>query len=135
MSGIVEWRPGVRTRLIAAASTGASQLCLFEQWCEPGTGAPDHRHPGVEEAVSVLAGEADFWVEDERRVMGKGDTVVVPPDRRHRFTNVGTTTLHTLAVFADATPPVVYDAEPEVVYEVGGSGANRRDAHRAIRDG
>jgi mannose-6-phosphate isomerase-like protein (cupin superfamily) len=136
MSGeIVEWRPGVRTRLLAAASTGATQLCLFEQWSEPGTGAPAHRHPGVEEAVSVLAGEAEFWVERERTRVAAGDTVVVPPDRRHGFANVGDTTLHTLAVFAAATPPVVYDDEPQVVYEVGGSGSRRRDAHRSIRDG
>lgn len=134
-TGAVEWRPGVRTRLIAAASTGATQLCLFEQWSEPGTGAPVHRHPGVEEAVCVLAGEAEFWVEHERLRVGTGDTVVVSPDRRHGFTNVGTTTLHTLAAFADATPPVVYDNEPEVVYEVGGSGSKRRDAHRSIREG
>jgi quercetin dioxygenase-like cupin family protein len=132
---VVEWRPGVRTRLLAAASTGATQLCLFEQWSEPGTGAPAHRHPGVEEAVSVLAGEAEFWVEDERLRVSTGDTVVVLPGRRHGFTNVTTATLHTLAVFADATPPVVYDDEPDVVYEVGGSGSKRRDAHRSIRDG
>jgi quercetin dioxygenase-like cupin family protein len=132
---LVEWRPGVRTRLLAAASTGAQQLCIFEQWSEPGTGAPAHRHPGVEEAVSVLAGDAELWVEDERRRLGPGDTVVVPPDRRHGFTNVGTSTLHTLAVFADPTPPVVYDDEPGVVYEVGGSGSHRRDAHRAVRSG
>jgi mannose-6-phosphate isomerase-like protein (cupin superfamily) len=130
---IVEWRPGVRTRLLAAASTGATQLCLFEQWSEPGRGAPAHRHPGVEEAVSVLAGEAELWVEDARRHLGAGDTVVVPPDRRHGFTNVGSSILHTLAVFADPAPPVVYDTEPDVVLEVGGSGADRRDAHRSIR--
>jgi mannose-6-phosphate isomerase-like protein (cupin superfamily) len=132
---IVEWRPGVRTRLISAAATGARRLCVFEQWSEPGTGAPAHRHPGVEESVSVFAGEAELWVEDERRRVGPGDTVVVPPDRRHGFTNVGQSTLHTLAVFADAAPPVVYDAEPDVVYEVGGGGSNRRDAHRSIRAG
>lgn len=133
MSEIVEWRPGVRTRLIAAASTGATQLCLFEQWSDPGTGAPDHRHPGVEEAVTVLAGEAEFWVEEERRHAAVGDTVLVPADRRHRFVNVGTSQLHTLAVFPSPAPPVVYDEEPGVVYEVGGGGAERRDAHRSIR--
>jgi len=133
MSEIVEWRPGVRTRLIAAASTGSTQLCVFEQWSDPGTGAPDHRHPGVEEAVSVLAGEADFWVEEEHRRVGVGDTVLVPADRRHRFVNVGASELHTLAVFANPSPPVVYDDEPDVLYEVGGSGPNRRDAHRSIR--
>lgn len=48
-------------------------------------------------------------------------------------TNAGTSTLHTLALFADPAPPVVYDADPDVVYEVGGSGPDRLDAHRSIR--
>ena len=133
MNDVIEWRPGVRTRLLAAASTGATQLCLFEQWCDPGTGAPAHRHPGVEEAVTVLQGEAEFWVEHDRRSLAAGDTVFVTAGRRHGFTNVGGSILHTLAAFPDPTPPVAYDEEPDVVYEVGGSGSDRRDAHRSIR--
>ena len=38
--GLVEWREGVRTRLHAAASTGAAQLCVMEQWAEPGRRSP-----------------------------------------------------------------------------------------------
>jgi hypothetical protein len=39
-----QWRPGVLTRMRVSAVTGAAQLCIFEQWCDPGCGAPTHLH-------------------------------------------------------------------------------------------
>ncbi len=58
-----EWRPGVRTRMHVSALTGAGQLCLFEQFCESGRGAPMHQHT-VEEVLTVLDGKAEIWVGD-----------------------------------------------------------------------
>ena len=55
-----EWRPGVLTRMLCSAVTGARQLCLFEQWCEPGRGAPTHLH-AVEELLTVVAGAAPIF--------------------------------------------------------------------------
>ena len=46
------WRPEVMTRMIASAANGSAQLCLFEQWCEPGAGAPTHHH-AVEELLTT----------------------------------------------------------------------------------
>jgi quercetin dioxygenase-like cupin family protein len=135
VSDVVEWRPGVTTRLLAAASTGSAQLCVMEQWSAPGTGAPAHVHPGVEEAIVVLAGEAEVWIEASERRLGAGESVLVPAGARHGFVNAGAATLHTLAVFPSPSPPVRYDAEPDVVYEIGGTGPARRDAHRSIRRG
>jgi hypothetical protein len=37
-----QWRSGVLTRMRISALTGAAQLCVFEQWCDPGCGAPAH---------------------------------------------------------------------------------------------
>ncbi len=61
-----EWRKGVLTRMRVSAKNGGTQLCLFEQWCEPGHGAPTHLH-AVEEVLHVLEGEADVWVEEHAR--------------------------------------------------------------------
>ena len=47
-----EWRAGVTTRMRASAANGAAQLCMFEQWCDPGNGAPTHLH-AVEEVLCV----------------------------------------------------------------------------------
>jgi quercetin dioxygenase-like cupin family protein len=94
-----EWRPGVRTRMRVSALTGSVQLTQFEQWCDPGKGAPTHLH-AVEEILTVLAGDAEVWVESERQAFTAGQSVVIPAGRRHGFHNTGNTTLHVMATLA-----------------------------------
>jgi quercetin dioxygenase-like cupin family protein len=105
----------------------------MEQWCEPGTGAPIHTHFEVEETITVLEGVAEFRVDGERRRVDEGETILLPAFSRHGFANTGDSVLHTLAVFASAGPPVEYEEEPGVVYEVGVVRAEMRDPHRAVR--
>jgi quercetin dioxygenase-like cupin family protein len=122
----------VHTRLHAAGSTGSEQLCVMEQLCVPGTGAPPHRHPGVEEVITVLSGRALFFVGDDEAGAIAGESVVVPPGSRHGFTNVGDDVLRILAVFAAPIPTVEYEGEQGIL-EIGGQGVRRRDAHRSYR--
>ena len=93
------WRPGVETRMRVSARNGTVQLCIFEQWTAPGTGAPTHWHP-VEEVLTVLAGQADVWMDDEHVTVLAHQSVIVPAARKHGFTNSGTVTLHMHAVLA-----------------------------------
>jgi quercetin dioxygenase-like cupin family protein len=60
-----EWRPGVMTQMYVSALNGATQLCVFEQWCEPGHGAPTHLH-AVEEILRVFEGQAEVWIGEAR---------------------------------------------------------------------
>src|ERR671926_351396 len=92
-----QWRPGVLTRMRISAETGAKGLCIFEQWCDPGCGAPTHLHP-VEEVLTVRAGTAEIWVAEERSILAAGRSVIVPAGHRHGFRNAGDTTLHMEAV-------------------------------------
>jgi mannose-6-phosphate isomerase-like protein (cupin superfamily) len=93
------WRAGVETRMVVSTQTGAAQLCIFEQWVAPGHGAPTHSHP-VEEVLTVRDGEAEMWLDSERRIVTAGQVMVVPAGRLHGFRNSGTTTLHIHAVLA-----------------------------------
>ncbi len=129
----VTWRPGTKARLLAGSQLGSEAVCVLEQWHEPGGGAPTHRHRGVEEAVVLLEGEAEFWVESEREGVVGVATVVVPPGLWHGFRNTGKGPLHVLAVFPVADPPVEYAAEPGTVLAIAGEGGVRRDAHRVVR--
>jgi quercetin dioxygenase-like cupin family protein len=79
-----QWRPGVETRMLVSARNGASQLCIFEQWVAPGNGAPTHSHP-VEEALTVLQGEAEMWLDHERAVVRAGQSMIVPAGRLQRL--------------------------------------------------
>ena len=103
-----QWRPGVQTRMLVSAANGAAHLCIFEQWVAPGTGAPTHSHP-VEEVLTVLEGEAEMWLGDQRVMVTAGQSLIVPAGRNHGFRNSGNVTLHLHAVLASA----VFEATPE----------------------
>jgi len=114
-----DWREGVKTLLRVAKAHGAEALCLMDQWCDPGCGAPSHVHTGVEEVLLILGGSATVTLGEESVVASTGDAVVVSPGTWHSFTNASEEQLHILAVFADATPPVEYVDEPGVTYSIG----------------
>jgi quercetin dioxygenase-like cupin family protein len=111
-----QWREGVQTRMVISAANGATQLCVFEQWVAPGKGAPTHSHP-VEELLTVRAGEAEMWLDEVRRLVRAGQSLVVPAGRLHGFRNAGAGTLHIHAILASP----IFEATPE-----GASEATRR---------
>jgi quercetin dioxygenase-like cupin family protein len=102
------WRAGVLTRMVASAAVGTAQLTVFEQWCDPGLGAPAHLH-AVEELLTVLEGEAEVWVETERHRVTAGQSVVVPAGRKHGFTNCGSGILRVQAILASPVFEAAYD--------------------------
>ena len=108
------WRPGVETRMLVSASNGAAQLCIFEQWVAPGTGAPTHVHP-VEEVLTVREGEAEMWTDQQRLIVTAGQSLIVPAGRKHGFRNSGTTTLHLHAVLASPIFEATMEGATETV--------------------
>ena len=107
-----EWRPGVRTRMHVSAVTGSVQLCLFQQWCDPGKGAPTHLH-AVEEVLHVLDGQAEVWIGNDRATLTAGQLVIVPAGRKHGFSNTGTSTLHIQSTLASPVFEAAYDDKRE----------------------
>ena len=108
-----EWRAGVITRMRVSAVTGAMQLCIFEQWCDPGCGAPTHLH-AVEEVLTVLEGQAEIWIENEREAVSAGQSVIVPAGRHHGFRNTGAATLHVQSTIAAPIFEASYQDRNEV---------------------
>ena len=107
-----EWRSGVLTRMRTSAVNGAGQLCIFEQWCEKGHGAPTHLH-AVEEVLRVLDGKADVWIGDEHATVTSAQLVIVPAGRKHGFSNIGTTVLHIESTLAAPVFEAAYDDQRE----------------------
>jgi quercetin dioxygenase-like cupin family protein len=107
-----EWRPGVRTRMRVSALNGAGQLCVFEQFCDPGKGAPTHLHT-VEEVLTVIGGTVDIWVEDRHVTLTTGQSLIVPPGQKHGFRNVGGTVLHVQAILAAPIFEACFDDRAE----------------------
>lgn len=102
------WRPGVLTRMIASRAVGSQQLTIFEQWCDPGLGAPTHLH-AVEEVLTVLEGEAEVWLDGEHRRITAGQSVIVPAGLKHGFKNSGSGTLRVQAILASPVFEAAYD--------------------------
>jgi mannose-6-phosphate isomerase-like protein (cupin superfamily) len=107
-----EWRPGVTTRMRTSAVNGARQLCIFEQWCDVGHGAPTHLH-AVEEVLHVLDGRAEVWIGDERATLTSGQLVIVPAGRKHGFSNTGRGVLHIQSTLAASVFEAAYDDKRE----------------------
>ena len=114
------WRPGVETRMLVSARTGAAQLCIFEQWVAPGNGAPTHSHP-VEEVLTVREGEAEMWIEDQRVIVSAGQSLTVAAGRMHGFRNSGSVTLHIHAVLASPVFEATMEGATEAVRRWGSS--------------
>ena len=107
-----EWRQGVLTRMRTSAVNGAGQLCIFEQWCDVGHGAPTHLH-AVEEVLHVLDGQAEVWIGESRATLSSGQLVIVPAGRKHGFSNTGTSVLHIQSTLASPVFEAAYDDKRE----------------------
>ena len=107
-----KWRDGVMTRMRISALTGGRQLCIFDQYCDPGLGAPTHVH-AVEEVLEVIAGEAEIWIGEEKSIVRANQSVLIPAGFRHGFRNVLTTTLHVRATLAASIFEASYDNKIE----------------------
>lgn len=107
------WRDGVRTQMRTSALTGAYQLCIFEQWCDSGLGAPVHEH-AVEEVLEVIAGKAEIWLDDETLTVTANQSVLIPRGAKHGFRNIGDEVLHVRATLAAAVFEASYDDRAEL---------------------
>ena len=108
-----EWRPGVRTVMLVSAVTGSAQLTVFEQFCNPGLGAPTHLH-AVEEVLTIVAGQADVWIGDEQHSLETGQSAIIPAGRFHGFRNTGDVELHVRAILAAPIFEASYDDRSEL---------------------
>ena len=59
----------------------------------PGAATTPHYHPRTEEIYYILRGEGLMQIDHERRQVGPGDAIAIPPGCKHQITNTGTETL------------------------------------------
>ncbi len=71
------------------ASTGAGRFTVLEGTFFPGKGHGFHYHAGQEELIYVVSGTVEHWIEREKRILGPGDSVFMPPGIVHATFNIG----------------------------------------------
>ena len=108
-----KWRDGVMTKMRMSALLGGRQLCIFDQFCDPGLGAPTHIH-AVEEVLEVIDGTAEIWLGNEKAIVKTNQSVLVPAGMRHGFRNLEKTTLHVRATLAACIFEASYDDRAEL---------------------
>ena len=80
---------GERIQFVAVARDGGEDVVRFNWRSMPGGAIPEHIHPLQEERFMITAGEAHFTLNGEERVVGAGETIVVPVGIRHSEANPG----------------------------------------------
>ena len=88
------------TILVAGKDT-AGKYTLIDMHVPPGGGPPPHRHD-FEELFSVLDGQVRVTFRDEIIVASAGQTINVPANAPHSFTNVSGTPARLLCLCAPA---------------------------------
>lgn len=108
-----KWRDGVMTEMRVSALVQSHSLCIFEQYCDPGLGAPMHLH-AVEEVLEVIEGKAEIFLGDQSTIVLPNQSVLVPAGWRHGFKNVGTGILRVRATLAAPIFEASYDDRNEL---------------------
>ncbi len=103
-----EWlcRPGL---------TDARKLMLVRVTMPPGQAHKFHRHPAMEEIIYVVDGQAEQWVDREKRLLGPGEMAHIPTDVVHGTYNAGAGNLVFLAILSPAIfeGPALVDVSAE----------------------
>lgn len=86
---------------------GGDQVLLCRVQYDAGKHVPWHAHEDSEQVMLVVEGEVEMTIEDETKVLGPGDVVVVNRGLRH--------TLHSAngVTFIEALAPVTLDHVPD----------------------
>ena len=97
-----EFVDGVRLHAI-----GGEQVLLCRVRYEPGKQVPWHAHEDTEQVMVILDGELEMTIEEETKMLGPGDVVVVNRGLNHKlYSEHGVT-------FMEALAPVPLDHVPD----------------------
>jgi mannose-6-phosphate isomerase-like protein (cupin superfamily) len=88
--------------LAGLAQATARRLSLAEVTITPSGGSREHYHRQMEEVYYLLQGQARITLGEETRVIGPGDSVVIPVGAPHKIVNVGDTDVVMIVACAPA---------------------------------
>lgn len=92
-------------------NTGAKDLTVIGVTLAPGKGHDFHRHPDQEEVIYVVAGAVEQWVDQEKRILGAGDSAFIPAGVVHASFNVGSGDASIVAILGPCVGEIGYEVE------------------------
>ena len=84
---------------------GAQQILLVRATFNPGQTHLFHTHPGREEIIYVLEGQAEQWVGEVKRLLNPGEMAHIPMNTPHATRNPGKMPLVFLAILSPVDAP------------------------------
>jgi quercetin dioxygenase-like cupin family protein len=93
---------GVHDWISRPELTEADHLMLVRVAMPPGKAHAFHRHPAMEEIIYVISGQAEQWVDQEKQILGPGDSAHIPMNMVHGTYNAGEEELTFLAILSPA---------------------------------
>lgn len=95
------------TLLLTGADT-KGRYCLIDMHIPPGGGPPPHRHD-FEESFTVLDGEIEATFRGKKTVVKAGETLSIPANAPHSFTNASSQPARLLCICAPAGQEEFFD--------------------------
>jgi uncharacterized cupin superfamily protein len=104
--------------IITGDTVGARQMSMAVMHCFPhAVVKPLHAHRDIEEAIYIVEGEGEAWIDGELTAFKKGDTVFFPANSKHQVRNTSGAVLVTASIFSKPTSPDQYVSYPENMFE------------------
>lgn len=80
--GRLEW-------MVSGALGNSDTMTVGRCYIRPGEQNPRHHHPNCDEVLHVLRGTIEHTVDEDKVMMGPGDTISIPSGAVHNAHNVG----------------------------------------------
>jgi quercetin dioxygenase-like cupin family protein len=104
--------------------TESEDLIVVRVDVEPGNGHPFHIHPTMDEVIYIISGQAEQWLQKEKKILGTGEAVYIPKKMVHATFNESDEPLSFLAILSPAA-----DLEGSMVY------VNEEEPWKSLKNG
>lgn len=104
--------------------TESEDLIVVRVDVEPGNGHPFHIHPTMDEVIYIISGQAEQWLEKEKKILEAGEAVYIPKKMVHASFNESDEPLSFLAILSPAA-----DLEGSMVY------VNEEEPWKSLKNG
>jgi len=96
---------------VSGPRDGLAGIVAIEATFLPGKCHDFHRHPGQEEVIYVIQGTIEQWLDQEKRTLFAGDSVVIPASAVHATFNDGDAAARILAILSPSVGDDGYGVE------------------------
>jgi len=104
-------------RIISEETVGTKSMSVGVIWVPPGEAVlPCHSHD-ADEALYIVSGEGQSWIDNQLDNFKAGDVVWFPKNCKHMIRNNGSEILQAVHFFSPARHPKEYTLYPEIKFE------------------